>query len=281
MSKTNIAFELTSYTYFDLLGIDSEKLLQGQISVDVTKIVDHTAQLAVLCNPKGRIVSLFHIHRIADGFRFILPKEITVLTITHLNKYAVFYKVSITPAGDSSNIIVRQTDTKEKLEPSPINIPGIDLVINYKDSLNSITNYAESASTEIMHSDKHWYWSLASNRIAWLTADTCEQFLPHNLDLPRLTAIDFNKGCFTGQEVIARMQYKGKLKQHLQLLNTVQVVDLAPLQKLHQNGKKVADVVCCISQQGNGSLVLALVKDAADQDRPFLNIEHGCEFLIS
>lgn len=280
MSNTNITFELTSYSYFDLLGADSEKLLQGQISVDATKINHHTAQLAVLCSPKGRIVALFHIHRIADGFRFVLPKEIIDHTITHIKKYAVFYKVSISPASDSSSMIVVQTDSKEKLEQSPINIPGIDSVIIYKDNLKSIANYAESTNTEIMDSDRHWYWSLASNRIAWLTADTCEQFLPHNLNLPKLAAVDFNKGCFTGQEVIARMQYKGKLKQHLQLLKTDQIVDLAPLDKLYQDDRKVAEIICCVSLQDFGSLVLALVKDSADKNKAFLSSNMAYELLF-
>ena len=139
---------------------------------------------------------------------------------------------------------------------------------------------AKSASYAILDNDAQWYWEMANHRIAWLTETSCEQFLPHNLDLPNLSAVDFNKGCFTGQEVIARMQYKGKLKQHLQLLRTKQIVDMPSLEKLFQGDKKVAEVICCISQQGIGSLVLALVKDSADKNRIFLNPELGYELIF-
>ena len=280
MSKTNIIFDLNSYTYFDLLGADSEKLLQGQISVDVTKILPYIAQLAVLCNPKGRIVSLFHIHRITNGFRFILPKETAEPAITHLKKYAVFYKVSITPSNDPSSLIVMSNDSKDKLNLQTISIPTINLSIIYSECESSMIDLAKSASYEILDNDAQWYWEMANHRIAWLTETSCEQFLPHNLDLPNLSAVDFNKGCFTGQEVIARMQYKGKLKQHLQLLRTKQIVDMPPLEKLFQGDKKVAEVICCISQQGIGSLVLALVKDSADKNRIFLNPELGYELIF-
>lgn len=280
MSNSNIIFELESYTYFDLLGADSEKLLQGQISVDVSKLLTDRAQLAVLCNPKGRIVALFHIHRIAEGFRFVLPKEIAGPTIEHLKKYAVFYKVSINLANDSLSILVINGDSAEKIEQPTIEIPAVNFSILYKDQSRTIASYAESNQLELLNSDELWYWQLASNRISWLTADTCEQFLPHNLNLPELSAIDFNKGCFTGQEVIARMQYKGKLKQHVQLLKTEQTIEITPLEKLQQNDKKVAEVICRVSRKGKGSLVLALVKDKADRESIFQNTSLNCELVL-
>jgi len=280
VNNTNIIFELKSYTHFDLLGADSDKLLQGQISIDVAKILPGIAQLAVLCNPKGRIVSLFHIHRITNGFRFILPKKIAEPAITHLKKYAVFYKVSITPSNAPSSLIALSNDSTNKLNGQTISIPTLNLSIIYLESASSMIDLAKSTNCEILDNDSHWYWQMASQRIAWLTDTSCEQFLPHNLDLPKLSAIDFNKGCFTGQEVIARMQYKGKLKQHLQLLRTDQIIDLAPLDKLHQDDRKVAEVICCTSQHGSGSLVLALVKDSADENKIFLNSDLGCELLL-
>ncbi len=280
VNNTNIIFELESYTYFDLLGTDSDKLLQGQISIDVSKIPADSAPLAALCNPKGRVVSLFHIHRITEGFRFILPKEIAESTVKHLRKYAVFFKVDINLTNDLSSILVISKNSAEKFKQPTIDIPAINFAVLYKEESTSLASYAGSTQTEVIDSDSLWYWQLASNRIAWLTANSGEKFLPHNLNLPHLSAVDFKKGCFTGQEVIARMQYKGKLKQHLQLLKTDQIIDLAPLEKLHQDDRKVAEVICCISQQGIGSLVLALVKDSADENNTFLNSNLGYELLL-
>lgn len=281
MHNNRVIFELGSYTYIDVLGADSEKLLQGQISIDVSKILSGTAKLAVLCNPKGRIVALFHIHRVTGGFRLILPREISEQTISHIKKYAVFYKVNISSADDSSHLFAISSIATENIEPQAIVLPSIDLSIIFEENDVSLASYAESTDSKILHSDEYWYWQLAANHIAWLTTDTYEHFLPHNLDLPKLSAIDFNKGCFTGQEVIARMQYKGKLKQHLQLLKTEQIADILPLEKLKQGDKKVAEVVCQTNKIGEGSLVLALVKDSADKDKAFKNGHFSFELFLS
>lgn len=273
MITNNFIFELKSYTFFDVIGDDSEKFLQGQLSVNVLKLTTNTAQLATLCNPKGRIVALFYVYRLNNGFRFVLPRDTTESAMAHLKKYAIFFKINMEPAEDGDYLIVIDTNAAEKINPLMsserivVKIPttGFSLIASNDDKELAI--FAESSSCKELDSDEHWYWQLATNRIPWLTETSCEQFLPHNLNLPKLTAIDFNKGCFTGQEVIARMQYKGKLKQHMQLLKTDQKLELPPMEKLLQQDKKVAEVICSVNMENQGSLVLALVKDSCDQGK--------------
>jgi len=276
----NSAFELNSYTFIDLIGADCEKFLQGQLSVNATEINANTAQLSALCNHKGRIVSLFHIHQIAEGFRLILPQEIAASTIAHIKKYAVFFKVEVKLSDDSFRLMATIIDPQQpvnnnELTDRAVIIPNTQLSIFVTDKSTLLDEIAISSNYLYLTSDNLWYRQLASNHIPWLTSSSVEQFLPHNLDLPKLSAVDFNKGCFTGQEVIARMQYKGKLKQHMQLLRCKKQLTLSPKDKLIQYDKAVGEVICSTSQQQE-TLVLALLKDSVTQNESFLlNLENS------
>ncbi len=287
---TNIAFilELDSYTFLDIIGEDCDRFLQGQLTINVDSTKPNEAILASICNPKGRVVSLFHIEKIENGYRLYLPKNISQITIDHLAKYSVFYKVTIEEYHASHNLIAISGLSKQKMDSfvteknigSWTKIATTNLIIVYPsndtNALNTARTWSKSLNIELKAQDKEWYWLLAENGIPWLSHNTSEQFLPHNLDLPKLAAVDFNKGCFTGQEVIARMQYKAKLKQHMHLFNCEKRVKLSTKQKLYQGDKAVAEIICEATIDKKGCMVLALLKDSADKSKSFqLDIENS------
>jgi len=263
---------LSSYRYIDVTGVDAERFLQGQITINVSTPEDKTAYLAALCNAKGRIVSLFFISKIKLGFRLFMPQSIIKTTIEHLKKYGVFFKVTIEEAPAEARLIAFIENPNESNPNNRIKITNTDL------SLKSFPNEGElkplttsnsiyTANSNCTQNDEfEWYWHLAQNKIPWINQDSVEQFLPHDLNLPKLDAVDFKKGCYTGQEIIARMHYKGKLKQHLQLLKGEFTPTILAKTALTQEDKKVGEVVCSICIKEKGVLVLALVKDKADID---------------
>jgi len=146
-----------------IAGIDAQKLLQGQLTCDITEITPTESRWGAHCNPQGRIISLFKIFRIDTDYYLQMPKSLLPIALKALQKYAVFYKTTLTDISDLHPELIKPTDP---------NIPAI---------------YPE----------------------------TSEKFLPHELNLHLMDAISFDKGCYTGQEIIARMHYLGKLKTHL------------------------------------------------------------------
>lgn len=247
-------FILKSYTFIDVIGNDAHRFLQGQMSINADSPKTKEAFLASLCNPKGRVISLFHISKVENGFRLFLPRDIALQTRVHLKKYAVFFKVDIIIAKISSQILVisQPTEKSIKIAGTPFSMVIFDESHN---TMNNNDNIIETI----------WYQTLAEYKIPWLTSNSCEQFLPHNLNLPALNAIDFKKGCFTGQEIIARMQYKGQLKQHLQLLKCEQTIinDCKnPPNKVFQDDKKIGEVICSINHNQQ-CLLIVLLKDSA------------------
>jgi folate-binding protein YgfZ len=268
MSNLQFKLNLNSYTFIDVVGNDAHRFLQGQMTVNADNPKVNEALLASLCNPKGRIVSLFHISKVDNGFRLFLPKSIATNTQLHLKKYAVFFKVDISLAKESTQLTVIKGSISD--ENSILNEPIRLLGTNFSIQVSNKSNQ-QPINNEEKINESFWYKTLAENKIPWLTKETSEQFLPHNLNLPDLNAIDFKKGCFTGQEVIARMQYKGKLKQHIQLLKCEQIIEANICEsqnKILQENKKVGEIICSINHEKKCWL-LVLLKDSVNSSNSF------------
>jgi len=283
MTDQKHIFELSSYSFIDVTGVDVDRFLQGQLTINVETPQPKKAFLASLCNPKGRVVSLFFMAKINAGYRLYLPKSLQEKTVEQLRKYAVFFKVVVNVANEDTPLLATKGLTFSQVDELMIEhqlvdyacINGTDLSIIIPCSeqqtppLTHRNNIARQFSLQIVEQDSGWYWALAMLEIPWITIATSEQFLPHNLNLPSLGAVDFNKGCFTGQEVIARMQYKGKLKQHLARFKGDGSYGILPGGVIQQAGKKVAEVICVAINLEKEVLVLALLKDSAEQDESF------------
>ncbi|MDQ7048591.1 MAG: hypothetical protein Q9M92_03280 [Enterobacterales bacterium] len=271
-------FHLNDYCLVSVKGDGASKFLQGQITINVELIKPDQAALAAICNAKGRVISLFHVFRIDQDFFLLLPKSIAQLTIDYLKIYSVFYKVIM--AEDSEQITVTETanqGTSKDSQPQAQkrleeNQSQVDLISIQHTSFCLVLGLQQTSINKTNQEDDKqflWYWQLADNKICWLSAESSGQFLPHNLNLPSLKAVDFNKGCFTGQEIIARMQYKGKLKQQLALLQTQsnpsaennrQTIELSQSKTLFQQGKKVGEVVCHAHHPQQGDRFISLLK---------------------
>lgn len=278
---------LSSYSFIDVTGVDAERLLQGQLTINVSTPDEETAYLAALCNAKGRVISLFFISKIEHGFRLFMPQSIIKTTIEHLNKYGVFFKAVIQEAPAESKLIAYIDNQKESNSNQPtlnnrINLANTQLSLAICTNESNMASLANTHSLELINNDSEWYQYLTKHKIPWINNDSVEHFLPHDLNLPKLDAIDFKKGCYTGQEIIARMHYKGKLKQHLQRLNGEFDSKILPKTSLLQDDRKVGEVICSIGSNPKRVSVLALVKDKAnindffqldDKNSPILKIE--------
>lgn len=148
-------------------GLDAKKFLQGQLTCDLETVTEATPQLGAHCNPQGRIISLFKIYQQQSDYHLKMPKDLVPLAMKALQKYAVFFKVTLTDA--------------------------------------SLT----------LGDETPWQHENILRSMPIIYADTSEKFLPHEINLPELNGVSFNKGCYTGQEIIARMHYRGKQKSFL------------------------------------------------------------------
>ncbi len=275
-------YKIDDFGCIKISGQDSTKFLQGQITINAQTLSSDTLYLGAVCNPQGRCISLSFIIKKDDDFYFIQAKNTIETTLNHLKKYAVFFKTQIEDI--SSEFIVVSGFSNNAFSESLKLL--LDNTMNNTDSLIQATGHfneqmllitlipTNSLTTnvtidELQGSSEDWLYQLATHKIPWLEHDTQGEFLPHSLSLPTLNAVDFKKGCFTGQEVIARMQYKGKLKTHLQLFRSEKINDVTLNDKIVSDDKNVADIIC-FAQNSNGQLaLLALTKDNVLNNKNF------------
>lgn len=203
----NILFDLSSSGLIRVSGHDAKKLLQGQLTCNLDDITEKQGKLAALCNPKGRIISLFYLLQFDGAYYLLMPHNITAITLAALKKYAGFYKVELADVSEQLFIWGYQTSNAPPsgFVPHPTDTSRFFLITHLKKELE---HDKEGSVAD-------WHKLEIEAGIPTLYPETSGLFLPHELNLAELNAISFNKGCYTGQEIIARMHYRGKLKKHM------------------------------------------------------------------
>ncbi len=226
----NKIFDLTPLGFLKITGIDAKKFLQGQLTCNLDEINSSQSRKGAHCNPKGRIISFFHLFLFNNDYYLQMPRELIPLAMQALQKYAVFFKVKLIDASDTLKQLGYLGDALPNT-PEHINEQfshDTFVVIRLAGEPARYQFIGEEAAIDTLKNQfniplrdfNDWKALDITHKIPAIYPETSEKFLPHDLGLPELHAVSFNKGCYTGQEIIARMQYRGKLKNHLRLGKT-------------------------------------------------------------
>jgi folate-binding protein YgfZ len=213
-------------------GPDSLSFLQGQVSNDTRRLAESQSLLAAYSSPQGRVLALMHLLPHSSGVIAILPRELVVPTLEGLRKFVLRAKVKIEDAGEllnvaglhgmhrlqSAGITAPQSSTgyieKEDIGVAAVNRdPGRFWVIGAAEKLAE-----HGLAGDILQADQIEHdWRLADIRagLPQIYLSTSEAFVAQMLNLDLLDGISFSKGCYTGQEIIARTQHLGRIKRRL------------------------------------------------------------------
>ncbi len=237
VNNGNIITPITGMTYIQASGIDAKTFLQGQFTNDIALINSQSSQLSGYCNPKGRLLTLFRITQHGDNYHLHLPACLLEKTLSRLKMFVMRAKVTLEPAtAETVRIGVSGKSTNGKLGAHISALPT---------DVNSVTN--ENGITIIKHpginsrfeliGDREkiqplWQlltqdfsptgsdiWQLLNINAAQpsVVTETVEMFIPQMLNLHVIDGVSFKKGCYPGQEVVARLHYRGQLKRHMQI----------------------------------------------------------------
>jgi folate-binding protein YgfZ len=202
MSGTDLSSGERALGVLAFRGPDAARFLQGQLSADIEPLVPGSSTLAGLHNPQGRVIALLALLRVsADEILAVLPRELLDPVALRLGKYVLRAKVRIEPMPST-----RVIGTTE----SAIGQPSI----SWGD--RRMVLVAEPADIEETLTRAQWERLDIEAGIPQVYAATSETFVAQMLNLDLLGAIAFDKGCYTGQEVIARAHYRGRVKRRLQ-----------------------------------------------------------------
>ena len=216
-------------------GSDAAKFLQGQLTCNLNYLSDTQASLGARCTQKGRMQSSFRILLQGDGVLLAMATELLEPQLADLKKYAVFSKSKLTdesaawvrfglvnadpalaslglelPAGTDS---VARNDTLIAIRVSP------DRAELWVPAEQGDAVRGQLAATLEQASLNEWLLGQIRAGIGQVMPQTRELFIPQMLNLQAVGGVSFKKGCYTGQEIVARMQYLGKLKRRLYRLS--------------------------------------------------------------
>ncbi|QNI02982.1 folate-binding protein YgfZ [Halomonas sp. SH5A2] len=224
----NSGIRLNHLAALDIQGPDAEKFLQGQTSAQVSLADGRFAPLTCFCTPKGRMLANAQLMKVGDAhYRLLLSASLLETLTGHLKKFAAFYKAELTPLPELSLVGVGENarSIAEKLELPLPNAPGTQSanprasVLCYPgDTPRWLFCLEDDSLVEALDDESgRAAWQLADIRsgLAWLTEAQQDHFLPQMLNWEALGGISFKKGCYTGQEVVARAHFRGQVKKRL------------------------------------------------------------------
>ncbi len=245
---------LTALTHLGLLqaaGPDSEKFLQGQLTCDVSRLTTGLSSLGAACTPQGRVYSSFRLIRATQtpelSFLLRLSADNLERTRETLAKYAVFYKTELEDTRDryvgigiwgsaaaatlGEHFTVPQAvnEVAHATERWLVRVPGKQPRFEcWLPEPEAEALWPQLAAVAQCHSPDTWILEDIRAGLAEIGAATTEDFIPHMLNYQKMDAISFTKGCYTGQEIVARTEYRGKAKRGLFRLETGAGITLEP-----------------------------------------------------
>src|SRR5215467_3111063 len=197
-------------------GEDAVAFLQGQLSVDVEALSQRSGTFGAYCTPKGRMLASFLLWRDAAGFFAALSRDIAAITQKQLSKFVLRSKVKVTDASDSIVLAGATGPASERILSAT---SGTSLRDGR--SLHALPTAAAPGilrGIELMDSAR-WRWLDIRSGLPWITAATQDQLVPQMANLELIGGVSFDKGCYTGQEVVARSQHRGTVKRRTFLAN--------------------------------------------------------------
>ncbi|WP_250462993.1 YgfZ/GcvT domain-containing protein [Microbulbifer litoralis] len=272
-------------------GPDSQKFLQGQLTCDLVTLPDGSATLGAHCNPKGRAISVFSASKVSPEKIFLrLPRDLASTAREALAKYAVFFKSELADisgqyrwlglqgkgaTGHTARLLglegltaghVKEFDCNgESALAEALSERQVALLVPAQSAADLWQRLAREASPA---GYDHWLQLQVEAGIPQLHGAASELFIPQMLNLHLLGGVSFKKGCYTGQEVVARMQYRGAAKRRLYRARceSGELPEVAQ-DILGESGKSIGNLVdACRSERGIELLaVLTIAKVAADE----------------
>ena len=252
-------------TCIQVSGEDSQKFLQGQFSNDITEVTDSVYQYSSYSTNQGKVIAIFRILKNNQGYLLLINKDVAKYFIERLSMYILMSKVIIEEQKDckiygvlgksANNILLKNILKENEYIKSSDNI-----ILNNKNKYMPAATIIKiksnnSESDELLQSEINVDYNvneLIDNLLLLprITMATKETYIPQVLNLEDLNGINYKKGCYTGQEIVARTHYLGKIKKKIFLLQHYEK-DIDIGDKIHDVDGEVIGEIFTSSQKIN------------------------------
>ncbi len=268
------------FTLLLFRGADAKEFLQGQVTCDLDRVTAERAQFGGYCTPKGRLLANFLLLSTSQGYLMYLPADIASSVAARLKKFILRSKVTIEEAsgwralgvmGPHAADLLQQALQLSPREPLNVAMRANVAVVRLRgDTFLVIAPVAEMDSTwqhlaqqAVPVGEECWSWAQIHAGMPWITAATQDSFIPQMIGLDTIGGISFEKGCYTGQEIVARAHYLGEVKRALRSGRTV--ARTAPGDALIRDGQSGGTVLNATAVPDEGYALLAVVSVQAEE----------------
>ncbi|HEU0219961.1 MAG TPA: folate-binding protein YgfZ [Gallionella sp.] len=234
-AQSTVLCDLSQFGTLRASGEDAQSFLQNMLSNDIREVDTGRAQLSSLNSPKGRMQATMLIWRNGEDYMLQLPRLLCEPLRKKLSMYVLRAKVKISDASDEIvSLGLSGENAQETLRKQFGELPQLPFgftdteqagVLKFSDTRFQVSTTAQYAPTLWQALSQHaqpvgsvcWDWLNIRSGIPVILPQTQEQFVPQMANFELIGGVNFKKGCYPGQEIVARMQYLGKLKRRMYL----------------------------------------------------------------
>ncbi|MGZ8271778.1 MAG: CAF17-like 4Fe-4S cluster assembly/insertion protein YgfZ [Methylophilus sp.] len=287
--NSNILCDLSHLGLLEISGEDAVTFLQGQVTNDVKQLNGSNAHYTGYCSPKGRLLALFLAFAHNNHIHLQLPRSLLEPISKRLKMYVMRSKVSIIDTSESIfKLGLNGPDVTKILGQLIPNLPTNDyeLTSTALATVLKLPSIGNQARYEVLTDAEHInsIWSSLSEKcqlvgkacwdyvetnagIPEIVPNTQEQFVPQMINLDILNGINFKKGCYTGQEIVARTHYLGSVKRRTFLASiTSSQMPFAGDKILDANKNEVGQIVRVAPNTKGGADALMELRIEAQQN---------------
>jgi folate-binding protein YgfZ len=236
------------YRLINVGGGDAAAFLQGQLTQDIGLLADGTSLPAAWCDARGRVIVTMRLLLLPESIGLAVPAGIAQDVCDRLTRFRLRADVDLTIRGDDWHCVaVSGTSATDAARAIESRLHGDVVMLGHQPdpSFAEICGPAEAVAAMtggVELSAEQWANRLIHAGIPRIDATNSEKFTPQMLNLDRLGAVSFSKGCYTGQEVVARTQHLGTSKRRL-MHYRCELPTIAVGDKLQELGNNVGEVV--------------------------------------
>ncbi|HET7203098.1 MAG TPA: hypothetical protein VFI92_06985 [Steroidobacteraceae bacterium] len=276
-----------------IAGADAVQFLQGQFTNDTRLLADGSTQVSACCTTQGRVIAVVRLRQIDEVVYVLLPADLLGKVATHLRKFVLRARVEILQAADlhvgaiysghAAATVAQRTFDEAALTMSPVPLAGATEVVTFQYAPGREVVAAPAAAWRAIsglslsrpstRAFEEWLAADVADGLPQVFAATSEQFTPQMLNVDLIGGVSYTKGCYTGQEIVARTHHLGRVKRRTMRFVLPAGHVPAPMSNLLLGGAKAADVLMTASLPDRIELLAVTNLDAAGKA---LVTEDGC-----
>ena len=262
---SNLSQSPSRYGLIKVHGDDAESFLQNQLTNEVSNVTENTHQLTAWCSPKGRIIATFRLFKRDNAYFLSLSEDLLEHVIKKLSMYVMMSKVTLDNVTESfvhlgvSGELAEQDLKALLIEdlPSEVDeaktINGLT-VLKLAGTIPCYEIFSEGGDDKVLIDnikqapDNYWEYLNIVAGIPRISLASSEAWIPQMVNFIQVDGVNFKKGCYPGQEIVARLNYLGKTKRRMYRL----LIDSDQLPAIN-------DVITSVNEKEAGKILTAVI----------------------